>query len=104
MLHVQHMLARPQSSRGPSAGRAGRPQNVRQMPKKRGLGTRLRCYRCDYDGHTLRDCYAREETVEEGREIRFDEDRCLNCGEEDHYWESCRWQNLLIERSGYRYR
>ncbi|KAM0458279.1 hypothetical protein ACHAO4_003007 [Trichoderma viride] len=103
-LHIQYMLARPQNSRGQSAGRAGRPQTARQMPKNRGLETRLRCYRCDWDNHTLRDCYAREETVEEGREIRFDENRCLNCGEEDHYRDSCRWQDLLTERSEYRYR
>lgn len=102
--HIQYMLARPQNSKRQPAARASRSQNSRQMPKNRGLGTRLRCYRCDWNNHTLRDCYAREETVEEGREIRFDENRCLNCGEEGHYWESCRWQDLLTERSEYRYR
>ncbi|KAK1252841.1 hypothetical protein MKX08_004028 [Trichoderma sp. CBMAI-0020] len=106
--HIQCMLTQPQTSRGQSesAGRTGsRPQNARQIiPKARNLRTGLRCYRCDYDGHTLRDCYAREETVEDGREVRFYEDRCLNCGEEDHYWESCRWQNLLTRRNEYRYR
>jgi hypothetical protein len=101
--HIQYMLAGPQNSRGQSAGRASRPQNVRHTPKTRNLRAEFRCYRCDFD-HALRDCYAKENTVEERREIRWDENRCLNCGEEDHYWEFCRWENLLRRRSEYHYR
>lgn len=103
-LHIQQMLDSPQNSRGQSTGRADRPHNGRQMSKNRSFGTGLRCYRCDRDSHLLEDCYARDETVDKGRETRFDENRCLNCGEEDHYWESCRWQDLMDRRDEYRYR
>ncbi|KAM0251101.1 hypothetical protein ACHAQJ_008346 [Trichoderma viride] len=103
--HIQYMLAGPQNSREQPARSAGRRQNVRQtLTNRRNFRTEVRCYRCDYYGHVLQDCYALDGTVEDGRDIRWDENRCLNCGKEDHYWESCPWENLLKERSEYHYR
>jgi nucleoside phosphorylase len=105
--HIQDVLnvAKPQDNGGQSAGRAGNKlQKARQMPKDRNFEWKARCYRCDCDNHTLRDCYAKEYTVEKGRRIRFQENRCLNCGEEDHYQASCRWEDLLPRRREYRYR
>ncbi|EHK19554.1 uncharacterized protein TRIVIDRAFT_46254 [Trichoderma virens Gv29-8] len=95
--HIPLILDGPQNSTGHSAERVAEQQNGRHIPRD-SSSRGLRCYRCDWDTHVLRDCYAHEDTVEDGREIRWDENRCLNCGEEDHYRRSCPWEDLLPRR------
>jgi nucleoside phosphorylase len=51
------------------------------------------CKRFDYD-HDLQDCFAADRTVRKAREIRKAEGSCINCGEHDHWWEECRYDDL----------
>lgn len=59
--------------------------------------SRIRCYRCDHD-HSVRDCRAREDTVWRAREKRGREDRCYNCGCDDHWVDGCGEPDFLRRR------
>ncbi|KAI8669857.1 CCHC-type domain-containing protein [Fusarium sp. Ph1] len=81
------------------AGAQGRPTrrahytHVMSLPRVRRQ--QVFCYRCHYRSHKRPNCFAREETVWEGRAKRKDEGRCMNCGASDHWWRDCDLQDLL---------
>lgn len=73
------------------ADRPGRLARRASQYRKRGIY----CYRCDYDGHIVPDCYVGKETVRKHRALRKKQGRCVNCGAADHRWKNCSWGNFL---------
>lgn len=97
--HTQSMLNSEQDRPGQLAHRAGAVKSFAYPPRRRGQ--RGFCYRCDQRSHKLPGCYSREDTVWKGRVNRKDEDRCINCGASDHWWDLCDWEDLLKRRKSY---